>query len=172
MQLEIGCDPTEVSRARRWARSQLADSCVDQDDSLVETLILLISELVTNAVVHARCPALLRMALPPRRGAGAVRVEVLDNSNSSPRQRRAADAETGGRGLELVSGLADRWGWQRESTGKRVWCELDSQPTPEPATNRFAASVGVGAGVGQLPGLRELGEPDEFDPAYADPIRA
>ena len=172
MQLEIGCDPTEVSRARSWARSKLADSGVDQDGSLVETLILLISELVTNAVVHTRCPAVLRMSLPPQRGAGAVRVEVLDSSNSSPKQRRAAEAETGGRGLELVSGLSDRWGWQRESTGKRVWCELDSTSVPEPATNRFATSPDVSANVGEPPRLRELDESGDFDQAYAGPIRA
>ncbi|MYQ33759.1 ATP-binding protein, partial [Streptomyces sp. SID4956] len=35
------------------------------------------------------------------------------------------DEATGGRGLALVDGLADRWGWTTEGAGKRIWCELD-----------------------------------------------
>lgn len=126
MQLEIGTDPTEVGRARRWARSRLAGCGVSEDEPLSETVVLLISELVTNAVVHAECPAVLRMLLPQASGTGAVRVEVADCSTRVPRRRQAEDGDTGGRGLELVSGLADRWGWHRESGGKRIWCEFDA----------------------------------------------
>lgn len=123
--LEIGADPMEVGRARRWARSRLAGCGIAQDEPLAETVVLLISELVTNAVVHTGCPAVLRMLLPHQHvaGAGAVRVEVDDASTRMPRQRQAEGDDTNGRGLELVSGLADRWGWHRESGGKRIWCE-------------------------------------------------
>ncbi|MGY1436338.1 ATP-binding protein [Streptomyces reniochalinae] len=134
-QLEIGSDPTEVGRARRWARARLAGAGVAADEPLAETLILLISELVTNAVVHTGCPAVLCMLLPRRCGGeGAcetvesVRVEVADTSSRAPRHRQAEGGDTGGRGLELVSGLADRWGWEHEPGGKRVWCELDAAP--------------------------------------------
>ncbi len=58
-------------------------------------------------------------------GAGTVRVEVTDISARPPRQRHADGEETGGRGLELVDGLADRWGWRPEGTGKSIWCEVD-----------------------------------------------
>lgn len=125
VQLELGADPAEVGRARRWARSTLAGCAVGRDEALAETLLLLISELVTNAVVHAGTPSVLRMLLPDRQAPGTVRVEVADMSTCPPRQRHAVGDETSGRGLELVAGLADRWGWQCEGFGKRIWCELD-----------------------------------------------
>lgn len=125
VQLEIGADPAEVARARRWARSTLEGCGVGGDGALAETLLLLVSELVTNAVVHTGSPSVLRMALPARRAPGAVRLEVADTSACPPRRRRVDDDETSGRGLELVSGLADRWGWRREGYGKSIWCELD-----------------------------------------------
>ncbi|WP_424212414.1 ATP-binding protein [Streptomyces sp. BI20] len=126
MQLEVGPDPAEVGRARRWARSRLAGSGIGEDEPVAETLILLISELVTNAVVHTGCPAVLRMLF---RGPG-VRVEVADTSACPPAPRHAGGEDTGGRGLELVDGLADRWGWQREGAGKRIWCEVDRVGKP------------------------------------------
>lgn len=118
MQLEIRPDPAEVGRARRWARSRLAGSGIGADEPLAETLILLVSELVTNAVVHTGCPAVLRLSLP---GADAaeevtVRLEVADRSGRAPVPRCAGDEATGGRGLALVDGLADRWGWSTEGS--------------------------------------------------------
>ncbi|MEU7565873.1 ATP-binding protein [Streptomyces fradiae] len=126
VQLEIGPDPAEVGRARRWARSRLAGSGMAVDESLADTLVLLISELVTNAVVHTGCAAELRLLFGPGgRGAGIVRVEVADSSACPPQQRRADGADTHGRGLELIDCLADRWGWTPEGRGKRIWCEVD-----------------------------------------------
>jgi anti-sigma regulatory factor (Ser/Thr protein kinase) len=129
VQLEVGADPAEVGRARRWARSRLDGSGIKVDDSVTETLILLISELVTNAVVHTGCPAVLRMLFGPSESdaeqAGTVRVEVADTSGRPPRPRHAEGDDTNGRGLELVDGLADRWGWQPEGAGKSIWCEVD-----------------------------------------------
>lgn len=131
VQLEIRPDPAEVGRARSWARSRLAGSGIGADEPLAETLILLVSELVTNAVVHTGCPAVLRLLLTGARedasGAptGTVRLEVADASTRPPAPRHANGDETGGRGLELVDGLADRWGWDPEGMGKRIWCEVD-----------------------------------------------
>ncbi|MGW2009678.1 ATP-binding protein [Streptomyces nigrescens] len=126
VQLDVRPDPAEVGRARRWARSRLVGSGIGVDEPLAETLILLISELVTNAVVHTGAAAELRMCFS---GSGAVvgtvRVEVADASARPPRQRHADGDDTNGRGLELVDGLADRWGWQQEGAGKRIWCEVD-----------------------------------------------
>ncbi|MER5771381.1 ATP-binding protein [Streptomyces sp. NPDC001985] len=140
VQLEVGPDPAEVGRARRWARSRLVGSGIRGDEPLADTLVLLISELVTNAVVHTGCPAVLRMLF----GAGAVeagtvRVEVADTCGARPPRQRHADGEdTNGRGLELVDGLADRWGWQEEGSGKSIWCEVD-RGVPEVAYERVVA---------------------------------
>lgn len=146
VQLEVRPEPQEVGRARRWARSRLAGHGIAADEPVAETLILLVSELVTNAVVHADCPAVLRMRLPappaaaavgaPVPGAGPeiVRVEVADGSPRPPRRRHSGGCDTGGRGLDLVALLADRWGWQAEGAGKSIWCEVDRKPPVAAAT--------------------------------------
>lgn len=159
VQLEVGPDPAEVGRARRWARSRLAGSGIEDDEPVAETLILLISELVTNAVVHTGCPAVLRMLFGLGVAeAGTVRVEVADTSACPPRPRHAEGDDTNGRGLELVDGLADRWGWQPEGAGKRIWCEVD----------RSAPGAAAGA---YEPAAREpvAYEPAAFDPADFEP---
>jgi anti-sigma regulatory factor (Ser/Thr protein kinase) len=148
VQLEIGPDPAEVGRARRWARSRLAGSGLGEDEPIADTLILLISELVTNAVVHTGCPAVLRMLFGSgAEEAGTVRVEVADGCARPPRRRSADDDDTSGRGLELVDGLADRWGWAREGTGKAIWCEVDRGAPERPAFARtprgMAAAIGT-----------------------------
>lgn len=108
-------------------------------EPLAETLILLISELVTNAVVHTGCPAVLRMVFGAGVvEAGTVRVEVADNCSRPPKQRHADGDDTNGRGLELVDGLADRWGWRPEGSGKSIWCEVD-RGAPETAYERVVA---------------------------------
>ncbi|MCH0562069.1 MULTISPECIES: ATP-binding protein [unclassified Streptomyces] len=142
MQLEVRPDPTEVGRARRWARSRIAGSGIGADDPLAETLILLVSELVTNAVVHTGRPAVLRLSLPGVAAESApVRVEVADGSGRAPVPRCVDGDATGGRGLALVDGLADRWGWSPEGTGKRVWCELDRCTAQQELGKGCGASV-------------------------------
>ncbi|KAF5996527.1 ATP-binding protein [Streptomyces mirabilis] len=142
VQLEIRPDPAEVGRARRWARSRLAGSGIGADEPLAETLILLVSELVTNAVVHTGCPAVLRLSLPGVLGEsiGTVRLEVADSSARPPVPRHAEGDETNGRGLELVDGLADRWGWNPEGAGKSIWCEVDRCTQDARAGGAYAAS--------------------------------
>ncbi|GAA4861215.1 ATP-binding protein [Kitasatospora terrestris] len=129
VQLAVQADPAEVGRARKWVRARLAGNGLDPDASVAETLVLVVSELVTNAVVHTGSPAVLRLTLPVVADAVAstVRVEVADSSHAAPAPRRAGCDEdaTNGRGLELVELLCDRWGWYPDGSGKRVWCEID-----------------------------------------------
>ncbi|MDX3801894.1 ATP-binding protein [Streptomyces sp. AK04-3B] len=167
MQLEIRPDPAEVGRARRWARSRLVGSGIGDEEPLAETLILLVSELVTNAVVHTGCPAVLRLSLP---GGAAepsiVRLEVADSSDRAPVPRCAGDEATGGRGLALVDGLADRWGWSVEGAGKRIWCELDRCAAPvEVAVDRGGAAECMGA-ADRAGGVRKEPRPAYGGRAY------
>lgn len=119
------------------------------DEPLAETLVLLISELVTNAVVHTGCPAVLRMLFGAGAAeAGTVRVEVADSCARPPRPRHADGDDTNGRGLELVDGLADRWGWRPEGAGKSIWCEVDRCVAPRsPAPGGVAVGPGVPAAM-------------------------
>ncbi|WP_052706598.1 anti-sigma regulatory factor [Streptomyces rubellomurinus] len=139
VQLAVQADPAEVGRARRWVRSRLLNHGVDPDAPMAETVVLVVSELVTNAVVHTGCPAVLRLCLPvvedgPAGGgpAGLLRVEVADASTRAPAPRHAgADQDaTNGRGLELVELLCERWGWYPDGSGKRVWCEIGADARP------------------------------------------
>jgi anti-sigma regulatory factor (Ser/Thr protein kinase) len=149
VQLEIRPDPAEVGRARRWARSRLAGSGIGVDEPLAETLILLVSELVTNAVVHTGRPAVLRLSLPGTEGGSAtvVRLEVADRSGRAPVPRCVDGDATGGRGLALVDGLADRWGWSPEGVGKSIWCELDRCERPRQVTDTYGIDASAYEGL-------------------------
>ncbi|MFI2451938.1 SpoIIE family protein phosphatase [Streptomyces sp. NPDC019539] len=106
-------------RARRLARRALARWGLEELSDSVE---LLVSEVVTNAVRYAERPVTLRLLRTD-----VLRCEVGDDSPQLPRQRRARDTDEGGRGLFLVNRLARRWGATRLSTGKVVWFELSAQ---------------------------------------------
>ncbi|WP_424212018.1 SpoIIE family protein phosphatase [Streptomyces sp. BI20] len=111
-------DPEETApgRARRFARRALARWGLEE---LGDSLELLVSEVVTNAVRYAERPVTLRLLRTD-----VLRCEVGDDSPQLPRQRRARDTDEGGRGLFLVNRMARRWGATRLSSGKVVWFEL------------------------------------------------
>jgi anti-sigma regulatory factor (Ser/Thr protein kinase) len=93
--------------------------------------LLLTTELVSNSLVHASEPVGVRVELDQRR----LRVEVHDHGpglgrRGPPRLPRAGTL--GGRGLFLVSTLADRWG-HRDGPAPIVWFEMDVEPSPGPA---------------------------------------
>jgi anti-sigma regulatory factor (Ser/Thr protein kinase) len=86
-------------------------------------LSLVITELVTNAVVHGRGQVVLRLQLDE----GAVRGEVIDEGGGFEHEIRArGPADVGGRGLFLVDALTARWGIHEGTT--HVWFELAARP--------------------------------------------
>ncbi|OLZ71572.1 hypothetical protein AV521_11650 [Streptomyces sp. IMTB 2501] len=95
MQLEIRPDPTEVGRARRWALSRLAGLGIAADEPLAETLILLVSELVTNAVVHTGRTAVLRLSLPGAEAevSAEAEAEAFERAEALERAERAEAVE-------------------------------------------------------------------------------
>ncbi|MER5909164.1 SpoIIE family protein phosphatase [Streptomyces sp. NPDC001982] len=104
-------------RARRLARRALSRWGLEDLSDSVE---LLVSEVVTNAVRYASRPVTLRLLRTD-----VLRCEVGDDVPQLPRLRQARATDEGGRGLYLVNKLARRWGATRLSTGKVVWFELN-----------------------------------------------
>ena len=116
------------SLARRLVRSVLEPVA---DDEVVAAVVLAVSELVTNAVEHAGTSIEIKAGI----GGGRLRVEVADGSGELPRARPPDVERVGGRGLLLVSQLADRWSVDTTPVGKTVWFErrLDGHVNPDAA---------------------------------------
>ncbi|WP_149826756.1 SpoIIE family protein phosphatase [Streptomyces tailanensis] len=110
-------DPIEVGRARAVVREQL---CVWGLQSLTDTTELLVGELVTNAVRHARGR---RIELRLVRG-DTLLCEVYDEDQTLPTLLSAGPTDELGRGLRVLSTLAREWGTSRTGGGKTVWFEL------------------------------------------------
>ena len=111
------------SQSPSEARRQVGKMCRGLSTSLAETAQLLVSELVTNALVHGRGAVGLRMSRNDR----VVRVEVSDTSAQPARPVLHPGVEDeSGRGLFLVSALANSWGSEPNAGdgGKTVWFEL------------------------------------------------
>jgi anti-sigma regulatory factor (Ser/Thr protein kinase) len=126
----LPAEPDSVRRARQHVAALL-----EADDTGVsaEVACLLVSELVTNAVLHAGSEVEIRVTSGPT----AVRVEVVDGS-SRPAVRRHFSAESStGRGMLLVEALASGWGVEPRATGKAVWFELARGRARSPGDSRL-----------------------------------
>ncbi|MEU5398552.1 SpoIIE family protein phosphatase [Streptomyces sp. NPDC005963] len=125
-------EPRSVGRARELTRGQLLSWDLD---ALVDTVELLVSELVTNALRYGEGEIRLRL-LRDR----TLVCEVWDAGLVQPRRRRARDTDEGGRGLQLVGMLSAGWGSRRTPRGKTVWFELalpDDGPAAEPTVEQL-----------------------------------
>ena len=112
-------DAQSARAARRFVTQALSD--YDDEGDLTDTVTLLVSELVTNAVIHAGSDVEVVVRLT----ATAARIEVTDTSASAIAPRDAAADEDSGRGLALVETLAQRWGVRpAPDGGKTVWFEV------------------------------------------------
>ena len=129
-----------VAQARRWVRRVLDDNRVP--DEVVDTALLLVSELATNALTHTASGAPGgRFGLRVHSGSGWVRVECDDAGNRTrthPRYAMSGPDAIGGRGLALVAALAAAYGDRADATGRTVyfelhWSESSGRPVPPPA---------------------------------------
>ena len=112
----LSAELTSAGRARTLIRQPLRRWGLAD---LIPSAELLVSELVTNAVRYAQGRIGLRLVLE-----GGLVCEVLDDSAALPRLRHPGEEDERGRGLQIVSQMAQRWGARRTLTGKVVWCEL------------------------------------------------
>ena len=111
-------DPRGVRTARRAAAGVFVGWGLYA--GLSDDVCLVVSELITNAVVHGRSDAVLRV----QREMDNVRVEVFDEDTRLPVPTAPDRQSLTGRGLVLVASLATLWGAERTGTGKIVWAEF------------------------------------------------
>ena len=136
---------SSAATARRTVERLLEEAGLN---GLLDEALLLVTELVTNAVVHAGTEIELRIETAPE----GMRVEVVDRSPGSLPVIRPGPAETreGGRGVFLLDALASEWGTRHFSGGKSVWFRLGPPPEqpvslvrtpPDAATDRSAPAL-------------------------------
>ncbi|MFI1306220.1 SpoIIE family protein phosphatase [Streptomyces sioyaensis] len=112
---DLPTDPAVVGTARALAEQQLA---LWDLTGTAFTTVLVISELITNAIRHARGPVRLRLIRDR-----TLTCEVSDGSSSAPHLRHARTVDEGGRGLFIVAQLTQRWGVRYGNDGKTIWAE-------------------------------------------------
>ena len=119
LELQLPHTADSVRRARRTIAAFLDPS--DVPESVVDDVLLLVSELVTNAVVHAASPAVVRLDADIER----IKVAVADlDGDKAPSVKEPDPLSSSGRGVLLVDRLAARWGVEPQCKGKVVWFEL------------------------------------------------
>ncbi|HEX3824696.1 MAG TPA: ATP-binding protein [Mycobacteriales bacterium] len=119
--LELLADPSAAGRARAWLKARLPDWSPDG----IETVQLLASELVTNAILHTNDVVEVSAQIT----ANGITVEVTDRNPTKPIVKTYGAEAATGRGLRLVEALSDAWGVRGDGRRKAVWFRvLDGVP--------------------------------------------
>ena len=126
VQLTLPAAPQAVRLARRATRDALG---VWQLGQLEETAVLLVSELVTNAVRHAMCTDAITLEL--RVVQTRLRIEAYRCRPGLVVPRTTGQFDEPGFGCALLDALADKWGVRETVTGTTAWAELDVEPGPK-----------------------------------------
>ncbi|MEY2420484.1 MAG: hypothetical protein QOI95_551 [Acidimicrobiaceae bacterium] len=113
--LRLSPEPSSAGAARRFVAAALGAG-----GEVAELAVLLVSELASNAVLHAQTSFEVVMQLDE----GRVRIEVRDENRAMPSLKTYARESLTGRGLHMVAAAADRWGFEALPDGKVVWFEL------------------------------------------------
>ncbi|MEV5971810.1 SpoIIE family protein phosphatase [Streptomyces sp. NPDC051921] len=114
-------EPERIAAAREQVRQLLHDW---SDEDQVDSAVLMVSEMVTNVLVHTDGDALLVAEVLCLEDARRLRVEVADSSDELPHKRHPGEMASSGRGLILMEMLADTWGVDPQGEGKAIWFEL------------------------------------------------
>jgi anti-sigma regulatory factor (Ser/Thr protein kinase) len=113
------CTPSSVAAARHWVADVLSPGW--NGSSTTDDVVFLVSELASNAIVHAGSPFTVRISESGVR----LRVSVADHDPTRPQLRRPTSDDMRGRGLQCVAALAASWGTELiEGDGKAVWFEV------------------------------------------------
>ncbi|MER6748038.1 ATP-binding protein [Streptomyces fungicidicus] len=113
-------EPESAAVARRLVRTALATWGLEEH---IDDAVVVITELVSNAVVHGRLPSIRVIVSRPTKN--WVRLGVVDRSKAVPVMRTDSNGDQlQGRGLVLVDALTERWGTDLYGWGKQVWGEL------------------------------------------------
>jgi anti-sigma regulatory factor (Ser/Thr protein kinase) len=118
----LHAEPSSVGAARRWCARTLERWGASGD--VVDSACLLVSELVTNAVLHAGTSCELTVKRPAAVEGDVVRIEVADGDPGTPVAKHYEVEAASGRGLHLIEAISDRYGTRPLGAGKAVWCEL------------------------------------------------
>ena len=116
-EITLPARPTAPARARAFVAATLG--VWDLSDP-VDSLLVIVSELTTNALLHARTPMTVRL----EREDASLLLSVTDSSPAVPRTRSYGVQSATGRGLRLVASLAAEWGVTQTAEGKTVWCRV------------------------------------------------
>jgi anti-sigma regulatory factor (Ser/Thr protein kinase) len=114
-------DPGQIRAARDDIRALLHDWSAPEQ---VESAALLVSEAVTNVLVHTDGDAVLAARVTGMPGTRRLHVDVHDSSDDMPHRRSPGELASSGRGLLLMEELADAWGVDPRGEGKSTWFEL------------------------------------------------
>ncbi|APU41256.1 SpoIIE family protein phosphatase [Streptomyces sp. TN58] len=117
-------EPERIAGARRQVRELLHDWA---DEEQVDSAVLMVSEMVTNVLMHTDGDALLVAEAVGDLGGRRLRVEVADSSDELPHKRHPGEMASSGRGVLLTEMLADAWGVDPRGEGKSIWFELYEQ---------------------------------------------
>jgi serine phosphatase RsbU (regulator of sigma subunit)/anti-sigma regulatory factor (Ser/Thr protein kinase) len=129
--VELPADPRSPALARRHLESVLRGG---PHAAVLDDALLLVTEMVTNTIVHAGTPARLSIDTTER---SVLRLEVSDLSPTTvPVLQPQPSASTSGRGLHLLNALATSWGTVHTATEKSVWCTL-GDPRPRRTHDAF-----------------------------------
>ncbi|MEU6173862.1 ATP-binding protein [Streptantibioticus parmotrematis] len=123
-------DPSSVRLAREFTKVALS---AGERGDVAASLVPVVSELVTNSVVHHTGPFSASIHLRLLTCGTTIRLEVHDDEPALPAPRTATSPnDESGRGLHIVAALTTRWGCFRTNTDKCVWCEIDAGARPAP----------------------------------------
>ncbi|MEU3748541.1 MULTISPECIES: SpoIIE family protein phosphatase [Streptomyces] len=119
-------EPERIAEAREQLRQLLHDWT---DGDQLDSAVLMVSEMVTNVLVHTDGDALLVAEVACGEESRRLRVEVSDQSDELPHKRHPGEMASSGRGLLLMEMLADAWGFAPRGEGKSIWFELNEPPS-------------------------------------------